>query len=94
MEKVEEKEGGAKKVLLISAHQHISLSLKEPLGVACGNGDSASSSREMQSALTAAYVSGWRPFVCQVPRSVGKSCQGHCHSASSFELQDSTDLIF
>lgn len=48
----------------------------------------------MQRALTAAYVSGWRPFVCQVPRSVGKSCQGHCRSASSFGPQGSTDLIF
>lgn len=64
----------SKRTSVISARQHNSLSLKEPLGLVCGDGDSASSSREMQRALTAAYVSGWRPFVCQVPRSVGKSC--------------------
>lgn len=90
----EEQKRRSKRTAVISARQHNSLSLEEPLGVACGDGDSASSSREMQRALTAAYVSGWRPFVCQVPRSVGKSCRGHCRSASSFEPQGSTDLIF
>lgn len=69
---------------VVSACQHNTLNLKKAVGVVCGDGDNMSSSREMQRALTAAYRPGWRPFVCQVPRSAGKSCQGHCRSASSF----------
>lgn len=97
MDKQEDQNREAKekqqKVFVISACRH-SLSLKETLGVVCGDRDSASSSREMQRALTAAYVSGWRPFVCQVPHSGEKSFQGCCHSASFSELQGSTDPIF
>lgn len=82
-DKEEEQKGEAKekqqKVFVISACWHNSLSLKETLGVFCSDRESASSSREMQRALTAAYVSGWRPFVCQVPRSGEKSFQGRCH---------------
>lgn len=90
----EEQKRRNKGISVVSACQRNTLNLKKPLGAVCSDGDNVSSSREMQRALTAVYRSGWRPFVCQVPRSVGKSCQGHCRSASSFEQQGSTDLIF